>query len=165
MNVTLSLGSNVGEREWNIIRGVSLLSNCDGIETVGLSSLYESEPEGDGFSGRFINAVSLVKTIYSPELFLDVCQRVECRSGRVHTADCRDRTLDIDIIFFGNLEIDTERLKVPHRLYKNRVFVLKPLQEVAAEMLLPPDRIPVSELLTRLDNLDEVRKISARAII
>ncbi|MBN2184150.1 MAG: 2-amino-4-hydroxy-6-hydroxymethyldihydropteridine diphosphokinase [Candidatus Krumholzibacteriota bacterium] len=165
IDVILSLGSNVGEREWNIIRGVNMLSGCGGIEAAGLSSLYESEPEGSGFSGRFVNAVALVKTIHPPERFLDLCQRVERRAGRVHAAACRDRTLDIDIIFFGGLVIDTERLKVPHGLYRNREFVLKPLQEAAPEMLIPPDNIPVSVLLDRLGNPERVRKISARAII
>ncbi len=161
----LSFGSNLGGREWNVIRGAGLLSGIEGVEVVLLSSLYESEPEGEGFSGDFVNAVAAVRTRLSPESLLGACQRVELRSGRVRSPGRRDRTLDIDIIFFGELEIDTKRLKVPHTRCRQRAFVLKPLHEILPEILLPPDAAPVSEVLESLDGIDKVRKISARAII
>ncbi|MBN2072113.1 MAG: 2-amino-4-hydroxy-6-hydroxymethyldihydropteridine diphosphokinase [Candidatus Krumholzibacteriota bacterium] len=164
-DVIVSLGSNLGDREWNVIRGNRCLGGYDGIEPLLFSSLYESKPEGEGFSGDFVNAVSLVRTAHPPGRFLDICQEVEIRSGRVRSSVTRDRTLDIDIILFGGLEIDSDRLRVPHPLFKKRTFVLRPLLEIVPGLHLPPFMTSVAEALEALGDSIETRKISSRAII
>ena len=163
--VFLSLGSNRGSREWNILRGVDRLNRQPGVRIEKLSSLYESKPVGRGFSRTFINAVCLVETDLPPLGLLDVCQETEAFFGREHGTDHEDRTLDIDIVLYNDISMNTDRLRIPHPRFRGRLFVLEPLAEIAPDTQLPPDGIRAEPAASFTGRDMWVRRISSRRII
>lgn len=137
--VYLGLGSNVGDREEYIEQAVFLLGKYPKIEVGKHSSNYETEPEGAGTSNQppFLNAVVEIKTKLSPYDLLLICHEIEATLGREREIDWGPRTIDIDILLFGGEIISDEKLSIPHPLMHERLFVLKPLRDVAPQALHP----------------------------
>ena len=137
--VYLSLGSNLGDRVGFIQQATSLLSANEKINVVTASSFYETEPWGMESENWFVNAVIQISTTLSPEELLNECQRIEVQLGRSskNKADYSDRTIDIDIIFYDNLVMNSERLTIPHRFFHKRVFMLVPMLEIAEGFVHP----------------------------
>ncbi len=160
----LSLGSNVGERESSILNTVDTLGSTGGIELAGLSSLYETEPVGNGFSRNFINAVSILKTGMTPDRLLALCREIEASEGRDHRSEIPDRIIDIDILVYGEVVVDKGSLIIPHPRMRQRLFVLEPFSEIAPGMIIPPLNRTVRELRDKLTEGDMVRLISSRRI-
>jgi len=145
----LGLGSNLGDREGTLRRAIELIGTAPSVRVDSVSSFYETEPVGFVEQGRFINAAACVKTTLSAHELLRVCQGVEYALGRVRTIKWGPRTLDIDILLYGDDVLDTEDLKVPHPLMHERRFVLEPLSEIAPDAFHPVLRMTVRELLDR----------------
>lgn len=116
-----------------------------------VSSLYRTEPVGMTEQGWFLNGVALCETELDPERALDVTQSIESRLGRVRLERWGPRTLDLDILFFGNLQIDLPELTVPHPRLHERRFVLIPLVEIAPSWIHPTMGLTMRDLLDRLD--------------
>jgi 2-amino-4-hydroxy-6-hydroxymethyldihydropteridine diphosphokinase len=135
----LSIGSNAGERESTVLAAASVIASRGGVNRPKLSSLYETEPVGAGYSRQFINAVMTFETSLDPRSLLGLCMELEIDAGRDPEDRSGDRTLDIDIILMGSLKIDTAGLTVPHPRFRERRFVLLPLAEIEPELPLPPD--------------------------
>jgi 2-amino-4-hydroxy-6-hydroxymethyldihydropteridine diphosphokinase len=137
--VYLSLGSNLGDRVGYLQQATSLLSAHPEINIVATSSFYESEPWRMESDNWFVNAVVQISTSLTPEALLDECQRIELQLGRKPHDEkiYKDRTIDIDIIFYNNQIINNERLTIPHKHFHKRVFMLVPMLEIAEDFVHP----------------------------
>ncbi len=135
----LSLGSNLGDRESNIRRALDLLARRN-VCIVRVSSMYETEPVGFTDQPDFINAVAEVDTDLSPPELLHTVLGVEREMGRVRNLRWGPRVIDIDILLYDELRVDTEELTIPHPRMMERAFVLAPLAETAPDLVLPDGR-------------------------
>ena len=138
--VYLGLGSNLGGKEENIQRAIALISEQIGT-VVRQSALFYSEPWGFESDNQFVNVVILVSTPLLPRQVLKATQRIEHQLGKTeaHATErtslitkYHDRPIDIDILLYDDLHIDTPTLKIPHPLMQERDFVMIPLREVQA---------------------------------
>ena len=138
--VYLGLGSNLGDRQANLQAALARLGNVSGVEVVRVSTLRESDLVGDGpEQGRFLNGVAELRTILSPTALLEVCKALEVAAGRVLPAPRNHpRPLDLDILLFGDLHLDTRDLVVPHPRLRERPFVVEPLQELGVDVAAVP---------------------------
>ena len=143
----LALGSNVGERLEQMRSALKLLGAA-GVTIVTESPVYQNRAIGMGVADPFLNAVVEVQTELGPEGLLDVCLAVENKLGRVRTGGWSPRTIDIDVLIFGQKSIDNERLQLPHPRIAERDFVLQPLADIAPELELFGQ--PIKALLERL---------------
>jgi 2-amino-4-hydroxy-6-hydroxymethyldihydropteridine diphosphokinase len=144
--VYLSIGSNSGKRE------KFLKIARDGLEKYGrniaFSFIYESPPWGFVSKNRFLNQCLKLKTNLSPEQLLKAIQEIEESAGRKRLGKAySDRTIDIDILFFGDLILETKSLQIPHPLLSQRKFVLLPLNDIAPNHMHPLTGQTVNELL------------------
>jgi len=137
VTAVISLGSNMGERENNILSAAGRVAGSSGIVSARLSSLYETAPVGEGYSRPFVNAVMIVRTTLSPRALLALGQGLEREAGRVRAAGAGDRPLDVDIILYGDAGVDAPDLRIPHPRFMERLFVLAPLAELDPGFILP----------------------------
>ena len=152
VDAVLAFGANLGDREGSIRAALAALPQ-HGVTVTTVSTLIESvavKPDGEDDSApRYLNGVALVQTLLPPRALLRVVQSIEAELGRVRAERWGDRTLDIDIITYGTLELDTEALMIPHPRAAERFFVLAPWLEVAPDAVLPGAG-PVARLLESL---------------
>ena len=137
--VYLGLGTNIGNRKENLTRAIEALSLALGHYTT-LSSFIETAPWGFDSDNAFLNCAVAFETELTPLELLDTTERIERELGRtIKSAGgiYHDRTIDIDILLYGNVVIDTPRLTIPHPLMHLRDFVLEPLAEIAPEAIHP----------------------------
>lgn len=135
--VFLSLGSNLGDRKAALDYAISRLERTRGVKVKKTSKFFETEAYGGVTDKPFINCAVEIETYLSPFELLNRIHRIESGAGRVRDVRWGDRTLDIDIIFFGRQVIYDEALRVPHIDYKNRAFVLEPLMDIAPDAVCP----------------------------
>lgn len=157
--VYLSLGSNLGDRVGYIQQAVSLLGANPDINIVATSSFYETEPWQMHSDNWFVNAVIQISTTLSPEALLKECKNVETLLGRKREDDSNgyaDRTIDIDIIFYDNLLLNTPELTIPHRFFHKRVFMLVPMLEIAQDFVHPLFNKTVEKLYDEIENPEMV---------
>ncbi|MDO8953927.1 MAG: 2-amino-4-hydroxy-6-hydroxymethyldihydropteridine diphosphokinase [Gammaproteobacteria bacterium] len=136
--VFLGLGSNLNSPIDQINQAITELANLPRTTMLDHSSLHHSKPLGPQDQPDFINAVVKLETELAPMDLLKACQALEQQHGRIKTRHWGERTLDIDILLYGNQLIDLPELTVPHPEMMNRAFVLQPLAEIAPELILPP---------------------------
>ena len=132
--VYIGLGSNLGNREENIEKAILLIEE-NGIKILKRSSIIETDPVGGPPQGKFLNAVIKVETLLGPLNLLKILQDIESKLGRVREIYQGPRTMDLDILIFGDLIMQTPQLTIPHPRMFEREFVLTPLREIAAEIL------------------------------
>ncbi len=135
----LGLGSNVGERAENIARAIELLP-AHGATALAVSSLYETEPVGEILDQPdFLNAAVRISTALEPLELLDACKAIEIELGRVFAGPRHGpRPIDVDVLLLGDVELDHERLTLPHAEDdRSRRFVLEPLLELEPDLELP----------------------------
>lgn len=152
--VVLCLGGNKGDREKLLSRAVESLSSR--FQLIKLSSIYETEAWGGVAKGKFLNQLAIISTSKSALEVLEAIQGIETELGRTREEPWGDRTMDIDILFYGEEIIDTENLKVPHPFIAARRFVLVPLLE-----LFPLRKHPISgktftQMLRKSEDKSEV---------
>ena len=137
----LGLGSNVGDREQNISRALELLED-HGVTVEAASSLYETEPVGEILDQPdFLNGAARISTSLEPLDLLDVCKAVEVELGRVFAGPRHGpRPIDVDLLLLGDIELEHERLTLPHAEVTSRLFVLAPLLELDPDLALPDGR-------------------------
>jgi 2-amino-4-hydroxy-6-hydroxymethyldihydropteridine diphosphokinase len=140
VTVYLGLGANLDDRLGNLQRAVDLLGARPGVRIVRSSRVYETEPVGGPTQPDFLNAVLEVRTDLSALDLLVSCQWVEEEMGRVRTVHWGPRSIDIDVLTFGDEVIDEPDLVVPHPRMHERGFVLLPLAELCADPPLPGGR-------------------------
>jgi len=144
----IGLGSNLGEKKDNCRKAIALLAKSGRV--VRASSLYRTEPVGLAEQDDFVNAVVEIETILPPEALLDQCRSIENELGRVRTVRWGPRTIDVDILLYGAVMIETPELTIPHPLLHNRRFVLVPLCEIAPHVMHPKLQRTASDLLLEL---------------
>ncbi len=147
--VYLGLGANLGDREANLRAARERLQEL-GVELERCSSLYESEPWGVRDQPRFLNAVCRAHTALSPQELLRLAKQVERDLGRRPGVRYGPRPVDVDILLYDDLVLDTPDLTIPHPRLAERAFVLVPLAELAPELVVPGLGRRVRELLERL---------------
>ncbi|MNM83994.1 2-amino-4-hydroxy-6-hydroxymethyldihydropteridine pyrophosphokinase [compost metagenome] len=139
--VYIGLGSNLAEPVQQLEAALAALGRLPRCRLVAQSSLYASDPLGPPDQPRYVNAVAALDCELAPLELLDALQAIEADQGRVRKAErWGPRTLDLDILLFGNLQLDEERLRVPHYHMHARAFVLYPLAEIAPQLVLPDGR-------------------------
>ena len=144
----VGLGANLGDREATIRRAVERLGAEPGIEVVAVSTLRETEPVGYADQPSFLNGAAVIETGLSPRDLLDRLLAVEQELGRVREARERygPRTIDLDLLLYGDVAVDEPGLAVPHPRLAERRFALEPLHELDSSLRLPDGRA-VRELL------------------
>ena len=144
--VYLSLGSNEGDRHAYLDLAVKMLEEDDNFKEIVESKRIETEAYGGVATGEFVNSCVRAKTLYSPQELLAKIGEIERAGDRVRTVHWGDRTLDVDIIFFGDEVIGENNLCVPHPDMQNREFVLAPLIDLCPNKVHPLLKKRVSEL-------------------
>ncbi len=151
--VYISLGSNVGDRVDNCRKAISAVNSCEDCVVEAQSSLYETEPVDMEGADWFVNGVVSVETSLEPETFLVTLQAIERAMGRSpEHARFSPRTLDLDLLFFDERIVRTKDLQLPHPRLHERRFVLRPLCDIAPELVHPILRKTVRSLLTNLED-------------
>ena len=134
----IAIGSNLASPLEQVNAAIQALGEIPQSRIVALSSFYRTPPLGPQDQPDYLNAAVALETTLTPEDLLDHTQRIELQQGRVRKAErWGPRTLDLDIMLFGDAVIHTERLTVPHYDMKNRGFMLWPLFEIAPELAFP----------------------------
>jgi len=151
IKVYIAIGGNLGDPVLQVKQAIEALKGLPKSQLVCASSLYSSAPMGPQDQPDYINAVAEITTELTPLELLDCTQAIELAHGRVRKDErWGARTLDLDILLYGNEVIDTERLIVPHYGMKVREFVLYPLAEIAPSLQLP-DGTELQTLLKQVD--------------
>jgi len=154
----VALGSNLGDRERHLADAIAALAATEGLSVVGTSRLYETAPVGPPGQGPYLNAVVALDVSLGPRALLDRLLAIEDAAGRVrgHVRNA-PRTLDLDLLLFGDREIDEPGLTVPHPRMRERPFVLEPLCDLAADLVHPALGESVASLARRVRDPDAVR--------
>lgn len=155
----LGLGSNLGERKTTIVQAIQALGRELGA-VQQQASFYESNAWGYESSNAFINTCVALETELSPEEILKKTQKIEVDFGRISRNEGEkcysDRVLDIDLILLGDLQQNSEVLKLPHPLFRARLFVLLPLSEIASDVVDPVTHLTVKQLLKNCTSNEQI---------
>jgi 2-amino-4-hydroxy-6-hydroxymethyldihydropteridine diphosphokinase len=147
----VGLGANLGKREETIHRALQLLDAAPGVDVVATSSLSETDPVGFLDQPRFVNAAAAVETSLSPRALLDLLLEIERELGRTRGGPrFGPRTIDLDVLLYGDQSVDEPGLSIPHPRLHERRFALEPLLELDP-LLVVPGRGTVTALLAELD--------------
>lgn len=152
-HAVLALGSNLGDREGALTEAVRRIADLPGVDLVATSTARESialTPSGpDADAPAYLNSVVAIETALEPAALLDAVNEIEADLGRVRGERWADRTIDIDIVVFGELVLSTDRLTIPHPRAAERDFVLVPWLEIEPDAVIPGHGT-VRELAARL---------------
>jgi len=160
-DIFIAMGSNIGDRELNLLLAVAEIAKIPDSKVTALSPFYDTEPLGIVAADNFINAVLRLESCFTPDALLSELMRIEGdifqrkRSGSVDS-----RRMDLDILFYGNATIDRPpSLVIPHPRLHERRFVLEPLAQIAPEFMHPQLHKTVRKLLAELRDSTQVVKI------
>ncbi len=154
----LGLGSNLGNRQENLDTALKLLAQRMRIGK--LSSIYDTEPLGNASQPRFLNLVCEVFTRLTPEGLLALAKGIELKMGR-HSRTGEPRTIDVDILLYGDTVLKTEDLEIPHPKMADRQFVLVPLAEIAPGVIHPVTKKKIKEMNKAIKEVQGVMKFEA----
>lgn len=156
----IALGSNLGDRELNLLKAVAEIGGLPDSRVTALSSFYETSPVGTVKQDAFYNAVLRLSTGLDPRSLLTRLLRIENETfKRVRTIHQGPRRMDLDLLLYGDTAINEEDLVVPHPRLAERRFVLQPLCEIAPDLLHPLTGKSIRELLASLESNETVVKL------
>jgi len=160
--VYLSIGSNIGERIANLTQAVKLLQNNANVQIQAVSSVYETQPWGKLDQANFYNIAVSMTTTLAPQQLLDVLHDIEQAGHRRRLQHWGPRTIDLDIVYWGNRQINTATLTVPHPHAHERNFVLLPVQEIAGDD--PQVKPQVDTALAEQADISWIKKVEGVTI-
>ena len=158
MKSFIGLGSNLGEREAMIRQALEEITRLPGTQLLRASSLYDTEPVGEVDQPNFLNAVAALDTSLTARQLMWNLQLIEKRLGRVRSQKWGPRTIDLDLLFFKDQQLETEFLTLPHPRMALRRFVLVPLNELAPGLVHPVLGKSISELLAQTKDRSTVTR-------
>ena len=150
--VYIGFGSNIGDRLKHIQNAIHALSKTEEINLLKISSIYKTAPVGYEAQGEFLNGVAAIQTSLSPLSLLNTLKDIEIAIGRQHRIRWGPREIDLDILIYGDVCLQTEQLVIPHPEMHLRGFVLVPLAEIAPDLVHPVFQETVQTLLARLED-------------
>jgi 2-amino-4-hydroxy-6-hydroxymethyldihydropteridine diphosphokinase len=154
--VYLLTGSNLGDR-LSYLNGAKQSLNRFVGKLLVESSVYESEPWGFVADNAFLNQVLIYETVLTPEKILCIIHDIEAETGRIHTNDgYSSRNLDIDILFYDNIKLNSINLTIPHPMLHKRRFTLLPLAEIAPNLIHPVFNMNIMQLLEKCEDHKKV---------
>lgn len=153
----LGLGSNLEQPARQLVRALAALAALPRSRLARVSAVYRSAAVGPGPQPDYLNAAARLDTALAPLALLERMQAIEQAQGRVRTVRWGPRTLDLDLLLYGDRHIETPRLQVPHPRLAERDFVLYPLAEIAGDGLRLPDGTDIATLLRRCPRGDLTR--------
>lgn len=148
--VFLGLGSNLGNRKKNLENAIHQIQNHEFIWVQQIAAFIETDPIAQIPQPKFINSVIKIETILTPEELLQETQTIEKKLGRTEKGNHQPRTIDIDLLLYGQDVICSEMLTIPHPLLHERSFVLTPLNELAPDLIHPILLEPISRIYQRV---------------
>ena len=156
-DVFLSLGGNIGDTKNVLLQAMEEIAKAEKITFVRRSGFYKTSPVSPLPQRYFINCACHIRTSLSPEKLLNALEKIEKNLGKIPKDKQSPRIVDIDIIFFGKKYIKKENLTIPHTEWKNRLFVLHPLNELQQKFVLSDENnnqyvIDLKELLINFEN-------------
>ena len=154
----IALGSNLGDSRANLEGALDALDQAAGVRVLARSSWYRSAPIGP-VQPDYLNGCAVLEVSLAPEALLELLLATEQRFGRVRTERWGPRSLDLDLIFYGQLLLDSERLQLPHPRMAERGFVLLPLAEIAPAWIDPRSGRSVRQLATALVDPGDVQRL------
>lgn len=154
--VYIALGSNLANPQAQLTAALQALNALSDSRLTAVSSFYQSQPLGPQDQPDYVNAVACLETSLAPLALLDELQRIEHEQGRVRLRRWGERTLDLDILLYGNEIIQNERLTIPHYDMHNREFVIVPLFEIASDLVLPNTQL-LADLVKQFDDHEMVK--------
>jgi 2-amino-4-hydroxy-6-hydroxymethyldihydropteridine diphosphokinase len=156
----IGIGSNVGDKLTNCEKAISEISKADRHKLLARSSLFKTQPIGYTSQDWFVNGVIKIETDLEAHELLHTLKTIESQLGRVETFRWGPRTIDLDVLFYDDIEICTPELKIPHPLVQNRKFVLLPLAEIDRNFIHPVLGKTMEELLDDFKEDQGVEKLS-----
>ncbi|WP_335872124.1 2-amino-4-hydroxy-6-hydroxymethyldihydropteridine diphosphokinase [Bacillus sp. 2205SS5-2] len=153
----ISLGANVGDREYFLWCGIKALHSHEKVQVVQTSSIYETDPVGYTEQGKFLNMVVKVETLLAAEELLQYSLFIEKDLGRERIIKWGPRTIDLDILLYNQDNMKTENLIVPHPRMHERAFVLIPLLEIDSDLAFPTMDTSLKEHLNEIPDKEGVR--------
>ena len=160
--VFLGLGTNLGDKRNNLLTAVTKIKEKIG-EVTSLSSFYETEPWGFESDNFFLNAALCVETSLEPMNLLHVIKNIEIEMGRTQKSVNKvysDRPIDIDILLYDDMIMESGELTIPHPLMTERDFVMKPLVEIAGDAVHPVFKKRLKEISNYIRNTEQKNKTS-----
>lgn len=158
VQVFLALGTNLDDREKNLIQAIDALHGVPGINVLAMSNVYETDPVGYVDQPAFLNMVVKVETTLDPETLLENTLRIEQELGRVRTVRWGPRLIDIDILFYGSQLVNTPDLQIPHPSLVDRAFVLVPLRDLWGDETLPVFNRTIQYFIEKTDDHKGVKQ-------
>lgn len=149
--VYLGIGSNLGDRQANIDKALALLKENKEIQVQAVSALIETDPEGEGLQGKFLNGAIKIDTDLLPLELLSQLKMIERRLGRSKSLPNTPRSMDLDILFYEDVVIlEGKTLSIPHPRLAQRKFVLQPLVEIAPNLIHPKLKKTIKQIYEEL---------------
>ncbi|MEJ5256968.1 MAG: 2-amino-4-hydroxy-6-hydroxymethyldihydropteridine diphosphokinase [Fervidobacterium sp.] len=147
--VFVGIGTNLGDRKKNIQEAIERIGKVASV--ISTSDVIETEPYGKTDQPNFLNCVIEISTALSPEELLDALLNIEKEMGRVRNEKWGPRIIDLDILFYGNIIVESEKLRIPHYDFENRIFFVKPMAQIAPDYIHPISLRKVTEILESLE--------------
>ncbi|MBW1615287.1 MAG: 2-amino-4-hydroxy-6-hydroxymethyldihydropteridine diphosphokinase [Deltaproteobacteria bacterium] len=161
----ISIGSNIGDKTDFCKKGIDGIDNLQGCRITDISKFYQTSPVDYTEQDSFANCAVKIKTEYSPEVLLDNLRKIEKKVGTVEKkVRFGPRILDLDIIFYDDIILDTDRLKIPHPRMHTRYFVLLPIADIDSDFIHPALKISIKSLIENLKKDIRYNQQKARII-